>query len=369
MSNIEKYFKAHILGSGGYAGGQSVRGIQTAASKVYNLSANENLLGTSPKAIQAIQKAVVDLNTYPAKTPIALQEALARYYKGALKSANFIIGNGGSELIDMAIRCFMDADSECIVCNPCFMPYPMFGRWSGGKVIDVPLNSTDYSINKETILGAITDKTRVLFLTSPNNPTGTYISKSDLDYLLDRIPKTVLVVYDEVYHHYVQAQDFTTAVSYIAKHENLLAINSFSKIYGLADIRLGYGYASEKLAFYLRKLGKPFYINSLNIAAGIAALEDEAFVGQAVDLVHQEKPKFYAKFEELGIKYWPSEANFIMIKPEIGEDEFVAKMLEQGVMVGRASLFGAPGCVRITIGTEEANAVCLAAMEAILTFS
>lgn len=363
MTDITKYFKSHIYHSGGYKGGKAAETDESSLKKIYKLSSNENLSGTSQKVIEALRRSINDLNIYPDNTPHRLQEALSAHYNDQLNPEQFIIGNGGSEIIDLLIRGFMDEESECIVSQPCFMPYIMFAKWSGGKVIDVPLIQPHFGLDIDGIVAKISDKTRIIFLTTPNNPTGTYIPKTDLETLLAKVPEHILIVIDEVYYHYADAPDYTTALPYVSQYKNILGLNSFSKSYGLAALRLGYAYTSTEIAYYIRKLCKPFYINSLNINAGIAALGDNEFIAKSVSMVHQEKPKFYEALEKLGLSYWPSQANFIMIKAPGGEEEMIQFMENQGIMIRGGHGFGASGHVRVTIGTPEANDAFIDALQ------
>ena len=353
MSMITNVFKSYILSSGGYSGGKSTKEVSATSSKIYKLSSNENLLGGSPKAIKAMNESIIDVNFYPDGIPYRLKNALAKHYNEELSPDQFIIGNGGSEIIDMIARAFLDESTECIVSTPYFTPYKMFVQWVGGHVIDVPLVLPNYSLDVEGILAAINPNTRVIFLTSPNNPTGTYIPKKQLEILLERIPDYVLVVYDEVYRHFADSEDYTTAVEYVKKGHNIIAINSFSKTYGLASLRLGYAYTTLEISQYIHKLCRPFYINSININAGIAALEDVEFVHKTVQHVLIERKRICSIFKDLDIRFWPSQANFVMIQSPPHISNMVDYMISKGVMV--RSAFGTPDCVRITIGTSEAN--------------
>jgi len=353
MSDRPSIYKPWIAQSAGYSGGKSIDEIQTTAKKIYKLSSNENLLGSSPKAMAAIEASIRDLNIYPDGKPHRLQQALSKFYNGQLTPDQFIIGNGGSEIIDILIRGFVNAGSECIVSNPCFSPYVMFSEWSAAKVVDVPLLAPDYRLDVEGILSAVNERTRIIFLTSPNNPTGTYIRSSEMNQLLEAIPDHIVVVYDEVYYHFADAPDYFTAVDYVAKGHNVIAINSFSKTYGLAALRLGYAYSTPEIARYLDKLCRPFYVNSINIEAGIAALEDVSFVSDTVAHVRSERSRIYEAFKRIGIRFWPSQANFIMIQSPDTSRNLIDHMTNMGIMLRPA--FGTTDCVRITIGTQEAN--------------
>ena len=352
---IIQIFKSYILEGSIYKGGKTLREINANGKPIYKLSSNENLLGPSPKAIAAIERSLNNLNRYPDRTGIRLQEALAKHYNNTMTADQFVVTPSGSEVLDLIIRGFLGEGLECIISNPCFSPYKMFSGKQGAAVIDIPLQQPDFSLDVEGVLNAINDKTRLIFITSPNNPTGTYIPKSKLDELVENVPEHVIIVMDEVYHHFTNVDDYATALSYVQSGKKIMGINSFSKAYGLAGLRLGYAYSTPELANYIQKLVKPFLINTLSLEAAIAALDDNEHLQKTIALIHLEKPRLYQALEESGIHYWKSQGNFILIRPNIDPALFESKMLEQGVMVRPVANFGAPGCVRVTIGTREAN--------------
>ena len=365
-SNID-IFKPYLQVNNPYKGGKTLAEIKSATQKVYKLSSNENPLGCSPKALEAIKKASADLHRYPDRTDARIQEALATFYKGQLDPDQFLVANSGSETIELIIRAFLGEGLECIISNPTFLVYQMFTKWQGSKVVDIRLNEPDYSLNIDGIMHAITDKTRLIFLTSPNNPTGTYIPKQDIDNLISLLPDHVILVLDEVYYNFAEAADYTTALPYVLAGKNVIGINSFSKTYGLAAMRVGYFYTTKKISNYIHQVCKPFILNKLSLEAGIAALQDTEFVDQTVALVKKERAYLQNEIEQLGLQYWKSQGNFVMIKPPMTPKEFESKMLEEGVMVRPVESFGAPGCVRITIGQREANEAAVKAMKKILS--
>ena len=335
--------------------------------KIYKLSSNENPIGASPKAVEALLKASTNIAVYPDQTDIRLREALARDFDGQLTPEQFITGNSGSEVIDMILRAFVTEGDEVIFSNPCFLPYAVFSRWYGAKQIDVPLKEPNYDLDVAGILRAITEKTRVIFLTSPNNPTGSYIPKNQLEDFLERVPKHILIVYDEVYRHFADAEDYVTALPYVLKGHNILGLNSFSKTYGLAGLRIGYGYTTQTIANYLRLIHKPFLMPLTSLEAAIGALEDDAFIEKTVKTVHKGRTFLNDSLTSLGIKFWPTQGNFFIIDPPLAEMEFANKLMSLGVMVRPVSQFGAPGKVRITIGDQEANEALVSALEKIKT--
>jgi len=361
--DITSIFKPHLVPKEVYKGGKNIPPTNT---KIYKLSSNENPLGASPKAVAAMKAALDKIDIYPDQTDIRLCEALVKDFDGQLSADQFLCGNSGSEVIDMLLRAFINEGDEVIFSNPCFLPYAVFSRWYGAKQVDIPLLAPNYELNVEGILSAITEKTKIIFLTSPNNPTGTYIPKSVMDDFIARVPKNIVIVFDEVYRHFADAPDYVTALPYVLEGHNVIGLNSFSKTYGLAGQRIGYGYTTATIANYVRLIHKPFLLPLTSIEAAIGALNDTEFVEETVQTVLEGRKCIAKAFDELGIKYWPSQANFFIIDPPLPEMEFTDKMMEQGIMVRPVSQFGAPGKVRITIGDTEANEALIRAFHRII---
>lgn len=368
MAEINIY-KPYLAGAPAYVGGKSIHEIETPAEKIYKLSSNENALGSSPKAIEAIQDCLNGLNIYPDRTDAKLRTALADYYKNELSADHFMATPSGSEMIDLLVRAFCGSGLNNIASNPCFQPYFMFTKNQGATTKDIPLIGEDYALDVDGILAAIDDNTRLIFLTSPNNPTGTYIPKAALDAIMNNIPDHVIVVLDEVYHHFADADDYTTAMPYVRDGKNIVGLNSFSKAYGLAGLRMGYGYGPEKIMTYVRQLWKPFFMNSVANAAATAALTDAEFIEQTHKHVITERNYLYGELDRIGMRYWKSQGNFIMMRPPMEDKLFEEKMLYHGVMIRPVGGFGAPGCVRVTVGTSEANRTVIHAIESIMSES
>ncbi len=360
---IESIFKAHLEPKEVYKGGKNPPKLEN--RKIYKLSSNENPLGQSPKATEALINAAQRIAVYPDQTDIRLREALVKDFGNQLDVSQFICGNSGSEIIDMLLRAFINEGDEVIYSNPCFLPYSVFSRWYGARLVDIPLKDPDYALEMEGILNAITEKTKIIFLTSPNNPTGTYIPKSTIEEFLERIPKNIVIVFDEVYRHFADAADYVTALPYVKTGHNIIGINSFSKTYGLAGLRIGYCYTSTKIASYIRQIHKPFLLPLTSIEAAIGALNDTSFVTETVKTVHQGKHYLAKEFDRLGIKYWPTQGNFFIVDPFLPEFEFTDTLMKEGIMVRPVSQFGAPDKVRITIGNVEANKALVKALEKI----
>lgn len=362
---MNKLFKPYLLHGGQYKGGKTLAEVSS-DKKIYKLSSNENPIGPSPKAMAAIRERLDQYHLYPDRTGARLQEALSVFYRHELPPGQFFTGNSGCEILDFIIRGFLGEGLEAIVCNPAFGIYGMFAGWQGATVVDVPLKQPDFSLDVEGVLNAINDNTRVVFLTSPNNPTGSYIPRSELERLIDQLPDNVVTVLDEVYYRFADAPDYCTAMDFVKAGKQVIGVNSFSKTYGLAALRLGWGYSTPEIAQYLLMYNRPFLINQLSLEAAIAALSDEEFVQKTVDTVVSERPKIYAGLDQLNVQYWTSQGNFILIKPPMDAGEFETAMFKEGIMVRPVANFGAPGCVRVSVGTAEANAAYLEALARVL---
>ena len=363
---IEKYFKTHILNSGGYKGGKPApKNIE----KVYKLSSNENYFGTSGQVSSGLRESIADLNIYTSQTAAPLYKALVAYHnQDFLTEDHFVAGNGGSEIIQIVNQAFLEKGLNSIISSPCFAPYKMFSEWTGGSALDVPLKTPDFTIDVDGILKSIDQNTRLIFLTSPNNPTGTYINKYELKAILNGVPDHVLVVYDEVYHHFVTAGDYSTAEPFVRDGHSIIGINSFSKAFGLAGMRIGYGYSTPSIISYLKKLIRPFLINKLSLEAGVIALSDSSFLDHSVSEVIKAREVLINGIRSIpGISTWNSEGNFILIKTPMDEFLLTDKLMESGIMVRPTSNFGAPGCIRITVGDLESTNKTLGCLATIFT--
>jgi histidinol-phosphate aminotransferase len=350
-------FKPHILNTIPYKGGSE----RPPGKQMVKLSSNENMLGPSQQALAAIRAHLSTLHEYRFEHDKMLRDAIGR--KMGILPTQIVTGNSGMELLDLICRGFVDEGDEAILCSPAFMAYKSFAEISGAKLVDVPLDPADFSLDVGAVLAAINEKTRLLFISNPNNPTGTLINRKTMDDLMMKLPDHVLVVYDEVYHHYVQSQDYPRAMDYIDRGMNLVGLHSFSKAYGLAGIRLGYAFAPREIADYLTHLRRPFMINTLSTVAGIAALDDHDHIWETRKLAAREKQWLYEKLNALGVKFWKSEANFILFRSPVVAESFVSWMLSQGIMVRSAEVMRAPGCIRVTVGTRKANEVFVRALE------
>jgi histidinol-phosphate aminotransferase len=346
------FFKKHVLRSYPYIGGSTREKINE-GKNIFKLSSNENPLGPSPKAVSAIIQSLGNLHEYQFQDDRRFVNALSEHI--GLSPDHFLPANSGMELLDIICRGFLEPGTSCILSSPTFMAYKNFAELAGARVIDVPLLKENFSLDTHGILCAIDETTRVIFISNPNNPTGSLFPERDIRALIDGLPEHVVMVYDEVYYHFVDRGDYIRASQLIAENKNVIGLHSFSKAYGLAGLRLGYLFSTLAMTEYLRHFRRPFMVPALSVAAAIAALDDNEHLTRTVHLVAHEKKWICTELRRHGITYWPSDANFILIRPPIPAHLFCDYLLQKGVMVRGTDPLGAPGLVRITVGTRVMN--------------
>jgi len=318
--------------------------------KSIKLASNENPLGPSPKAVEAISKALKSLHRYPDGGCFYLKEKLAQHLK--MKPENLIIGNGSNEIIELVIRTFLRPGEEAVMGNPSFAVYPLAVPAAGGKKIEVPLKNLTHDL--DAMADAITNRTKIVFIANPNNPTGTIVTKAQLRRFMDRLPEGVILVLDEAYYEFVTEPEFPESLDYLREGRNIVILRTFSKIYGLAGLRIGYGVAPEKLVFYMNKVRQPFNVNSLAQIAAMAALEDEEHLKRSQKNNSEGLKFLYREMKAMGLEYVPTQANFFLIKVGKGKDVYDA-LLRQGIIVRPMASYGLGEYIRVTVGTPEEN--------------
>jgi len=316
------------------------------------LASNENPLGPSPLALKAIneeltkQKSANSLNRYPDGSGYYLKKALSE--KLSVKEDEIILGNGSNELLDIVIRTYLQPGDEAVMAHPSFVVYAMGVQALGGKSVLVPLKN--YTHDLETMGDAVTQKTKMLFIANPNNPTGTMNTRQEFDQLMKSLPDGILVVMDEAYYEYVADPEYADSMKYFRGGRDILILRTFSKIYGLAGLRIGYGIARSDLITEINKLRPPFNTNSIAQIAALHALQDEAHIKASLEINAQGKKYLYGELSSLGMQYVPTEANFIYITVEDAQSLYNA-LLQRGVIVRPMG----PGAIRITIGLPGEN--------------
>jgi histidinol-phosphate aminotransferase len=327
------------------------------AEDFIKLASNENPLGPSPAALAAMQKVISNLHLYPDGNAFYLKQKLAQ--KLGVNTSNLILGNGSNEIIEFVGHALMGPGVDVVMSQYCFAVYPIVTRLFGANPIVVP--ARDYGHDLPGILKAITSRTKVIFVANPNNPTGTLASNEQILRLVNEVPKNVLLVMDEAYIEFLdEPVDLVTLVR-DGKHPNLLLMRTFSKIFGLAGLRLGYGIAHPELVAALEKVRQPFNINSIAQAGALAALDDVEHV-RKTRANNSEGLRFFVEhLRGLGLEFIPSAANFILVR--VGEGQLVFEALQKsGVIVRPLGGYQLPEWIRISIGTPEENARCLAAL-------
>jgi len=313
------------------------------------LASNENPLGPSPKAMAAIRKALEGLNRYPDGSGFYLSQALAKNL--GVDLAQVILGNGSNELIELAVRTFVQPGDEVVSADPSFVVYKMITQAAGGANVIVPCRDMRHDL--DAMAERITPKTRIVFIANPNNPTGTMNTKSEMDRFMGRVPDHVLVAVDEAYFEYVTRADYPDSLDYLRDGKNILSLRTFSKIYGLAGLRIGYGVADPELAGYLQRARHPFNVSRLAEAAALGALEDDEFRERS-RRANAEGIEFLTReLRALGIEVWPTDANFLLARAGAG---IQARLLREGVIVRPLTGFGMPDHVRISVGLPKENA-------------
>jgi len=289
--------------------------------KSIKLASNENPLGPSPMAVEAIQSALEKLNRYPDGSGYNLINRIADKLK--VSPGNIILGNGSDEIISMLTHTLLKPGDEVILPQPSFLIYDIMVRCAGATCVNVPLNSL--SIDLEEIKKRVTSKTKMVFLCNPNNPTGTIILKKEFERFLESIPPEIIVVVDEAYIEFVREQDCACGIEYINSTRLLVVLRTFSKAYGLAGLRIGYGVMSEEITGIINRIRLPFNTNSLAQVGAVAALDDEKFFKKTQKLIHEGLDFMYSALDRLGIKYFPTQANFFYaykFKPQAGAHTF-----------------------------------------------
>jgi len=323
------------------------------------IASNENPLGPSPMAVEAIKKAMVKLNRYPDGSGYDLIRKISGYI--GLSPQNIVLGNGSDEIIGMLAFAMLQPGDEAILPNPSFLMYEIMVRGSGAMPIFVPL--TSFCIDLEEIKKKITSKTRMIFLCNPNNPTGTIFSKKNFENFIREIPPEVIVVVDEAYIEFVRDQNCAKSIEYIDNDRPLITLRTFSKAYGLAGLRIGYGVMPAEIAGILNRVRLPFNASSLAQAGAVAALEDSVFLKKVISLIHEGLDFLYDALERRNIKYFPTQANFFLVDVHKDADEIYEKMLRQGVIVRSMKSYGYPNYIRINVGLHEENVRFLKALE------
>jgi len=314
------------------------------------LASNENPLGPSPKAMRVIRDKLDQLHLYPDGDCFYLKSFLAK--KLGIAADQLIFGNGSNELIELAVRTFLRPGDEAVMARQAFVVYQLVVQAAGGVSKVVPLRNLTHDLS--AIADAVGPKTRIVFLANPNNPTGTIYRRAEWESFLRRISPEVLVIVDEAYFEYVGDADYPDSLRYRDEDKSLLTLRTFSKLYGLAGLRIGYAIGEKDIVSLMHRVRQPFNVNAVAQWAALAALEDEAHVRRSLDLNREGMQYLKKEIAQLGLEQVPSQANFILMRVGNGNDVF-QRLLVQGVIVRPMAVYDLPEYVRVTVGTMEEN--------------
>lgn len=323
------------------------------------LASNENPLGPSPMAVQAITLALSNLHRYPDGRGHDLTVKLSS--RLGFSPDHFVLGNGSDDLIGMLTRALLQPGDEAIIPKPSFLMYDIDVRSVGAIPVHVPLRSLAICTND--LLEKVTSRTRMIFICNPNNPTGTVMSRNDFETFIGALPPDIVVVVDEAYMEFVRDPDCFKSMDYIHGNKPIVALRTFSKAYGLAGLRIGYGVMTPGLAGILHRIRQPFNVSLLAQAGAVAALEDEAFLHKTVQTVHEGLDFLYAELDRVGVRYFPTQANFFLIDAGQDADVVFENMLKKGVIVRSMSSYGYPEYIRVNTGLPEENKRLVQAIE------
>lgn len=346
-------WKEQILGLTPYQPGKSIAEVkrQYGLEEIVKLASNENPFGSSKEVQRVIKEYDASLALYPDGYATDIRGALSEYL--GVSPAQLIFGNGSDENIQIISRALLQPGYNTVMATPTFPQYKHNAILEGAEVREAPLKDGEHDL--EEMLKLIDDKTNIVWLCSPNNPTGTYIKEDELLSFLERVPSETLVVLDEAYYEYVVAEDYYHSLALVDKFENLIVLRTFSKVYGLASLRIGYGVAQEKLIRTLEPAREPFNANTFAQLAAVAALQDQDYVEACKGKNREGLEQFYQFCDEHNLSYYKSQGNFILIDFKVDGNSVFQYLLERGYIVRSGQALGFPTSVRITVGSKEQN--------------
>ncbi len=327
------------------------------------LASNENPYGPSPKAVTAIQRSLAGLNDYPDGGAYYLKQALAARHR--VDARQIIVGNGTNELLEMVVRTCVRPGESVLYADPSFIVYKLAPLAAGCSIKRVPL-TPDLRYDLPALARAADAKTKLLVIGNPNNPTGTYVTARELEDFLGAVSEDLVVVLDEAYFEYASASDFPNGFDFLGWRKRLLVTRTFSKCYGLAGLRVGYGVGDLELVDYLNRGRQPFNVNSLAQVAALAALDDVEHLTLATRSNREEMARLVPALRARGFKVYDSQANFVLVDVHQDGEQLFQKLLRRGVIVRPVSNYGLTTCVRVTIGTPAQNDRLLAAIDEVL---
>lgn len=361
---MNRNWKSHLKDIAPYQPGKPIQEVkrELGVKTVYKLASNENPLPPSPAVLKAIKKAATDVNRYPDGGCFYLRQALAKKLK--VQPDNIILGNGSDELIVLSLRTYVHPGEEVVVSKPTFTVYHIASMVERANVKVVPMKGMKYDL--DGMLKAVTPRTKMVFIANPDNPTGSYVSQSELDHFLKALPKSVAVFLDEAYYEYAKGSDYpeTLALTSLADRDVIVA-RTFSKAHSLAGLRVGYIVARADVAEMINKVREPFNVNSLAQAAALAALQDKSgHVEKAVKMAKSGRELFMKTFKSMGLEYVPTKANFVLVNVRRDSTAVFKYLLKKGIIVRDMAGWGLKGFIRVNSGLPKENQAFIKAFRA-----
>lgn len=356
--------KEQLIGLPSYEPGKPIEEVkkELGLTKVVKLASNENPFGSSPKAAEAIRNIATETAIYPDGYAASIREKVAK--KLGVEETQLIFGNGSDEIIQFLCRAFLTPETNTVTAYPTFSQYRLNATIEGAEVREI--EGKDGVHDLEKMLDAIDENTRIVWVCNPNNPSGTYVNEEAFVKFLEQVPSDVLVVSDEAYYEYVTADDYPETIPLLNRFKNLVVLRTFSKAYGLAALRIGYGVLHSDLVKMIDPVRPPFNNNTFAHAAAIAALEDEQFLKETIEKNNEGMKQFEQFCKKHDLYYYPSQTNFVLIDFKRPGNEVFQSLLKEGFIVRSGEALGFPTCARITIGTKEENEQLFAAIEKML---
>jgi len=361
MKNIAN---KNILNIKPYVGGKPIEEVKRefGLKSVIKLASNENPYGPSPKVLKAIQAAAKDISRYPDGACYALRQLVARRLKVAPEQ--LVFGCGSDEIIIMALRAFINEGDEVVMAKPSFLVYSIGSTSVGAKLVQVPTKGLHYDLM--AMKKAVTPRTKIVFIANPDNPSGQYVAKAEVEEFLKGFSDDVLVFFDEAYLELVTAEDYPDTIALLKSRKNIIVARTFSKIFGLAGLRIGYAAASVEVADLLNRAREPFNVTSIAQAAAIAALKDEGYYRKILKIIARERDVLCAGLEALGLSYSKGYTNFIQVRVPRSSGEVVLALMKKGIIVRDMNAWGLQDYIRVTIGTPAENKRFLKALKEVL---
>lgn len=350
----------YVLGIQPYVPGKPLEELERelGITNSIKMASNENPVGPSPLAVAAVRDSFADINRYPDGSGYYLKQELSKLL--SVSEDELILGNGSNELLDIAARTFLQDGDEAVMATPSFVVYFMAVQSVGGKSVQIPLKN--YTHDLMAMADAVTPKSKMVFIANPNNPTGTMNKRDEFDRMMEKVPDNVLVVVDEAYFEYVSDPDYADSMKYLKGEKNVLILRTFSKIYGLAGLRLGYGIAKKEILADMNRIREPFNTSTISQKAAIAAIRDKDHLIKSRSTNEEGKKYLYKELDALGMKYVPTEANFIYMPVDDSKTVY-EKLLRQGVIIRPMG----PKAVRVTIGLPEENKRFIEALKSVVS--